>query len=87
LLILPLKIRHKNEKISKILGSVIHIWFHHLPINADKSNCYENEAVRSHFPTAFATDISQLCYNDSQLYLKAYFNKEKWAFKSKPLLI
>lgn len=36
----------------------------------------------AHFPTAWAADINPLCYNDSQLYLKAYSDRDQWASKS-----
>lgn len=36
----------------------------------------------SHFPTAWATEISPLCYTDSQSYFQSYLNAEKWASKS-----
>ncbi len=35
-----------------------------------------------HFPTAWATEISPLCYNDSQSYFQSYLKAEKWASKS-----
>jgi len=44
----------------------------------------EKETTRysSHFPTAWAKEISPLCHNDSLFYLQAYSNKEKWALNS-----
>lgn len=41
------------------------------------------EEMIAHFPTAWATNISSWCYDDSQIYLKAYSNRDKWASKSK----
>jgi len=42
----------------------------------------EDETFKAHFPTAWASEITPLCYNDSQSYLQSYLNGEKWAFES-----
>ena len=50
---------------------------------ADNGNeTYLTYYYRANFPTAWATGISPVCYNDSQSFLKAFLNREKWALQS-----
>jgi len=55
-----------------------------LLVLADNKELLPSSPVR--FPTALSgseTVVSPQCYNDSQIYLLAYSNKEKWASQSK----
>ncbi len=42
----------------------------------------DDETFKAHFPTAWASGISPLCHNDSQLFFYSYINRDKWATES-----